>query len=83
MLKASSDIYKTIPTCYIFTERDNAVPVIPQGVYSSGVASEDNIIRLDSDHVPFVSHPKELEQAIRKAITKTGAKRFGKITSGC
>jgi pimeloyl-ACP methyl ester carboxylesterase len=69
-VKAAGDIYNRVPSTYIYAERDRAVPDIPQTLYAKYVAKTEDIIRIDSDHIPFLSHPKELAAAIRNAIAK-------------
>ncbi|KAH8817402.1 hypothetical protein F5884DRAFT_874420 [Xylogone sp. PMI_703] len=69
-LKATGDIYKKVPSTYVYAERDLAVPDVPQSNYAKSLAKEDDIIRIDSDHIPFLSHPEELAAIVRNAITK-------------
>lgn len=70
MVKATGDIYKRVPSTYIYAEKDRAIPDIPQTIYAKNAARDEDIIRINSDHIPFLSHPKELEAAIRNAINK-------------
>jgi pimeloyl-ACP methyl ester carboxylesterase len=57
--------WKEIPSTYIICEQDNAIPVFAQEAMS-GRASQQ--IRIDSDHSPFLSSPKELADIISKLM---------------
>lgn len=60
-----------VPCYYISTSRDNALAPTMQEIYGPYIVSgnKENILAMDSDHMPWISHPKELEQHLRKAIS--------------
>ena len=49
--------WKVLPSTYVLTERDNAVPTSHQEVMAPRCAT---VVRLDSDHSPFLSHTAAL-----------------------
>jgi len=49
--------WKVLPSTYVLTERDNAVPASHQEVMAPRCG---NLVRLDSDHSPFMSHTTQL-----------------------
>ena len=57
--------WKQVPSSYIICEQDNAIPVFAQEGMS-GRATD--VVRIDSDHSPFLCCPKELAQIIDKMV---------------
>jgi pimeloyl-ACP methyl ester carboxylesterase len=49
--------WKVLPSTYVLSERDNAVPASHQEVMAPRCG---NLVRLDSDHSPFMSHTAQL-----------------------
>jgi len=57
--------WKEIPSTYIICEQDNAIPVFAQEAMSARASEQ---IRMNSDHSPFLSAPRELAEIIAKSI---------------
>jgi len=57
--------WKSIPSSYIICEQDNAIPLFAQEAMSGRAT---NTVRMDSDHSPFLSAPKELAGVIAGLI---------------
>ena len=57
--------WKEIPSTYIICEQDNAIPLFAQEAMS-GRATE--VVRINSDHSPFLSSAVELAEVINKII---------------
>ena len=49
--------WKVLPSTYVLAQRDNAVPRSHQEVMASRCST---VVRLDSDHSPFMSHTAQL-----------------------
>ena len=57
--------WKSIPSTYIICEQDNAIPVFAQEAMSGRAT---NVVRINTDHSPFLCAPAELAQMIVRAI---------------
>jgi pimeloyl-ACP methyl ester carboxylesterase len=57
--------WKEIPSTYIICEQDNAIPVFAQEAMSGRAT---NVVRINTDHSPFLSSPAELADLIKTAI---------------
>jgi pimeloyl-ACP methyl ester carboxylesterase len=53
--------WKSIPSTYIICERDQAIPLFAQEAMSQRASK---VVRIDSDHSPFLSKPAELAALI-------------------
>jgi pimeloyl-ACP methyl ester carboxylesterase len=59
--------WKEFPSTYIICEQDQAIPVFAQEAMS---ARATNVVRIDTDHSPFLSAPTSLAQVIHEAISE-------------
>jgi hypothetical protein len=61
-----------VPSFYILTTRDNALPRFIQEQYALQTVAwkRENIFELDSDHIPHLSHPKELTELLKNALER-------------
>ena len=57
--------WKEIPSTYIICEQDNAIPVFAQEAMSGRATS---VVRINTDHSPFLSAPADLARLIAQAI---------------
>jgi pimeloyl-ACP methyl ester carboxylesterase len=57
--------WKSIPSTYIICERDQAIPLFAQEGMSQRAK---NVLRIDSDHSPFLSQPAELASLLAEII---------------
>ncbi len=57
--------WKTIPSTYIICEKDQAIPLFAQEGMSQRASQ---VLRIDSDHSPFLSKPAELAAALAKIM---------------
>jgi pimeloyl-ACP methyl ester carboxylesterase len=57
--------WKVIPSTYIICEQDNAIPAFAQEAMSGRAT---NVVRINTDHSPFLSSPTELAELIKTAI---------------
>ncbi len=57
--------WKDIPSTYIICEQDNAIPLFAQEAMSARASLQ---VRMDSDHSPFLSAPRELAEIISKLM---------------
>lgn len=64
----SYEPWKDIPCTYIFTERDNAIPISAQKAMA-GSMGDISTVSLDASHSPFLSMPREVAQMIKNAST--------------
>jgi len=58
--------WKSKPSTYIICEQDNAIPVFAQEAMS---ARATKIVRINSDHSPFLSAPRELAELINSVLS--------------
>lgn len=59
--------YKDVPCTYIFAEKDAAIPIEAQRGMVKGTGVEFTEVNLDTDHSPFMTKPKEVSNAVRRA----------------
>lgn len=59
--------WKSINSTYIICEQDQAIPVFAQEAMSQRASS---VIRMNTDHSPFLSQPRELAEIIREVISR-------------
>ena len=57
--------WKEIPSTYIICEQDKAIPVFAQEAMSGRATS---VVRINTDHSPFLSAPADLARLIAQAI---------------
>ena len=57
--------WKELPSTYIICEDDQAIPLFAQEAMSQRAGK---VLRMNSDHSPFLSHPKELAVLISSII---------------
>ena len=57
--------WKTIPSAYIICESDNAIPLFAQEAMSTRATE---VVRMKTDHSPFLSAPKELAGIINSLM---------------
>lgn len=56
--------WQELPSTYLLCEQDNAVP---PGAQEAMSAAAGTVIRMDSSHSPFMSHPDEVAEIIAQA----------------
>ena len=61
--------WREIDSTYIICERDNAIPVFAQEAMSQRCS---RTLRIDTDHSPFLSAPKELAEMIKRSLPTLG-----------
>ena len=61
--------WREIDSTYIICERDNAIPVFAQEAMSQRCS---RTLRMDTDHSPFLSAPKELAEMIKRSLPILG-----------
>ena len=72
--KATAASWQEIPTWYLLCENDNAIPPSAQGRMTDGVRAlggEIEVERIGSGHSPFLTHPDEVVNWIRRAAGET------------
>lgn len=57
--------WKSIPSTYIVCEQDQAIPLFAQEAMSQRAT---RVIRIDSDHSPFLSKPAELARMLAEIV---------------
>jgi len=57
--------WKEIPSTYIICEEDQAIPVFAQEAMSARATS---VVRINTDHSPFLCAPADLAKLISRAI---------------
>ena len=57
--------WKEIPSTYIICEEDQAIPLFAQEAMSQRAGA---VLRMNSDHSPFLSHPRELAGLIASTL---------------
>ena len=61
--------WRDFDSTYIICERDNAIPVFAQEAMSQRCSS---VVRMDTDHSPFLSAPKQLAELIKRSLPTHG-----------
>jgi pimeloyl-ACP methyl ester carboxylesterase len=59
--------WKDVPSTYVVSERDNAIPVAAQEMLAARAGA---VHRLDAGHSPFLSHPDEVVAIIRGVLPR-------------
>ena len=62
----SYEPWNDIPCTYVFTEKDNAIPLFAQKAMAGGMG-DISTVSLDASHSPFLSMPKRVAKVIRDA----------------
>jgi pimeloyl-ACP methyl ester carboxylesterase len=61
--------WKEIDSTYIICEKDNAIPLFAQEAMSQRCT---RAVRINTDHSPFLSAPKELAELIKRSLPTLG-----------
>jgi pimeloyl-ACP methyl ester carboxylesterase len=63
-------ITKSVPSFYVRTLRDHAIPPFMQNEYAKSTVGSNckHTLSIDSGHMPQLSHPKELSKLLQKAL---------------
>jgi pimeloyl-ACP methyl ester carboxylesterase len=71
-MSPSDSITSYVKTFYIQATRDKAIPAFVQDEYALRTVSgnRNDILKIDSDHIPHLSHPAELAQLLRDALSE-------------
>lgn len=65
--QALTDVaWKTVPSTYVITESDKAIPLFAQELWSTRAG---RVLRIDTSHSPFLSRPAELARLMRGELT--------------
>ena len=63
----SQEAYKNIPTTYLFTEMDEALPYEAQQMMVTHAGINITTEKCDGDHSPYLSRQNEVVAAIKRA----------------
>ncbi|KAL4958764.1 alpha/beta hydrolase [Aspergillus stella-maris] len=74
---ATYEPWHTIPSAYIITEEDRALPPQLQGMMAGKLGTDPElVVRIKSSHSPFLSMPDELASVL-EGIAEDGAEKVG------
>lgn len=68
--KTTVAAWKSLPSWYVLTENDHMIPPDVQDMMSKRMSA--SVTRLQSSHVPMLSHPDEVAKVILEAAENTG-----------